>query len=209
MPDTSETRPPKSPIRRRASPARNGNGNSLAHIAQREFFESVKLRFPQFFKHVTVLDVGSQDINGSLKDLFVDSNYIGIDCREGKNVDVVGYVHRATFVDGHFDVVVSGEMLEHDEFWKDSLHRMHLLVRPGGLIALSCASPQRGEHGTVNHPDAGNIYGSTPEYYGGRSAADLRTVWSADLFTNSEAIDADGDTYFVGIKKGKDERDQG
>jgi len=41
------------------------------------------------------LDVGSFDVNGSLKDLFDD--YTGIDMREGPNVDIVANSHKLPF----------------------------------------------------------------------------------------------------------------
>lgn len=64
-----------------------------------------------------VLDVGSYDVNGTLKPLF--SNYTGMDIEKGKNVDVVAQLGQPfPFDDKSFDVVVSSSCLEHDPaFW--------------------------------------------------------------------------------------------
>ena len=62
-----------------------------------------------------VLEVGSLDINGSVRPLFENCNYTGIDLGEGRGVDVVAHVtdyHRLD--DNEFDVVISTETLEHD-----------------------------------------------------------------------------------------------
>ena len=62
-----------------------------------------------------VCDVGSRDINGSYRPLFENQFYTGIDIVPGKNVDVVVEPYRFPFPDGAFDVVVSGQTLEHVE----------------------------------------------------------------------------------------------
>ena len=59
----------------------------MAHLEQRRFFEQVKTDYPKFFQSVSVLEVGSLDINGSLRDLFQDCNYLGVDVATGKGVD--------------------------------------------------------------------------------------------------------------------------
>jgi hypothetical protein len=63
-----------------------------------------------------VLDVGSMDVNGSYRDLF--TNYTGCDISEGKNVDIICKPYSLPFWDNSFDVVISGQTLEHTEaFW--------------------------------------------------------------------------------------------
>ena len=100
----------------------------MAHKAQKDFFQEVKNKFPNSFKNVDVVDFGSKDFNGSLKEFFTDSNYVGIDISEGKNVDVVSKAHLYQ-PDNQFDVVVSGEMLEHDEYWAQLPYLRYLLLQ--------------------------------------------------------------------------------
>jgi len=67
-------------------------------------------------KNINILDVGSLDINGTYKPLFENNSwkYIGLDLIEGKNVDIVSEnLYRYPFEDESFDVVVSGNCLEH------------------------------------------------------------------------------------------------
>jgi len=57
----------------------------------------------------TVLDVGSMKIrdNETYRSLF--SSYVGMDIEAGPNVDIVGYDN----IPGKFDVVISGQCMEH------------------------------------------------------------------------------------------------
>lgn len=63
--------------------------------------------------------------------------YIGIDMRDGPEVDQVASGHYIPRPDFSFGVVVSTEMLEHDNrFWL-SLAEMHRVLQPGGTIILT------------------------------------------------------------------------
>jgi SAM-dependent methyltransferase len=174
----------------------------MSHAAQRSFFLSVKARFPQMFKGGRVLDCGALDVNGSLRELFTDCQYTGVDLRPGKNVDVVSAVHLLKLTDASFDVVVSAEMLEHDQFWRESLRRMYAILRPGGLLALSMAGEGRLEHGTAREPDEGRVWGSSPDYYRNLTVPDLHEAFSDCEFARAEAtVNAEAhDLYLWAIK---------
>lgn len=61
-----------------------------------------------------ILDVGSQDVNGSLRSVFGRWEYVGADIAVGKNVDVIiNDPYRFPFGDKEFDVVVSSSCMEH------------------------------------------------------------------------------------------------
>lgn len=61
-----------------------------------------------------VLEVGSYDVNGTVRDLFVGVHeYVGVDVVPGPGVDQVYDGFDLPFDTGSFDVVVSTEMLEH------------------------------------------------------------------------------------------------
>ena len=180
----------------------------MSHAAQREFFAALKTVLPSYFDEVRVLDCGSLDVNGSLKPLFTNSEYVGIDARPGRNVDIVTKVHEFHDLEP-FDVVVSAEMLEHDEHWKASLRRMWDCLRPDGLLAISAAGPNRAEHGTRDFPDLGEtpsdgIWGSSPDYYRNMRGIDFHEVFDVDLdfVVCSVSRTGDGsDVRFWGIKR--------
>jgi SAM-dependent methyltransferase len=87
-----------------------------------------------------VLEVGSLDVNGSVRPLFTGvASYLGVDALDGAGVDLVLDAHQLTskFEKASFDVVVSTEMLEHDsEFW-NSLAMMGEVLKPGGHLLLT------------------------------------------------------------------------
>jgi hypothetical protein len=61
----------------------------MAHSQQRDFFQGVKNKKPEAFTGVEVLEVGSLNINGTVRDFFDSTRYIGADVAEGRDVDVV------------------------------------------------------------------------------------------------------------------------
>lgn len=178
----------------------------MAHREQRAFFATVRRRFPWAFRRVRVLDCGSLDINGTLKPLFTNSRYVGVDIRPGANVDLVSRVHDVDLPDGSFDTVVSAEMLEHDEYWCRSLQRMYRLLKRGGLLVVSAAGTGRAEHGTETNPDADAIYGTSPMYYRNLTPKDLKVAFGAQLmrrfsFCRVRENGRHADLYFYGVKR--------
>lgn len=87
-----------------------------------------------------VLDVGSFDVNGSYKHLFPEPGfeYIGIDMTPGPNVDLVPKDPYSwqEIKTGNFDVVISGQALEHSEFFWLTMSEMVRVLKPGGLICI-------------------------------------------------------------------------
>jgi hypothetical protein len=118
------------------------------------FIGKVKLGHPEFFSHARVLDCGSLDINGSNWQHFVDSVYTGIDIVDGRNVDYVTCVHEFQ-PKVLCDVVISTEMLEHDECYTKSLLQMFCLLRPCGMPIITAAAFGRKEPGTTHHSPQG------------------------------------------------------
>lgn len=84
-----------------------------------------------------VLDIGSYDVNGSLRDLFTD--YTGVDMRDGPNVDIVANSHKLPFKDDTFDLVTCVETLEHDDRPFDTMKEIYRVLKKGGKVIL-CAS---------------------------------------------------------------------
>ena len=117
-----------------------------------DFVLSVKERFPCKFKDVSVVEVGSLNINGTVRALFSECNYVGVDLGAGKDVDVIGEFHTLNFSPP--DVVISVETLEHDIHWRETLEHMHATVKAGGLMIVTWATPpsQRTTIGTSGRP---------------------------------------------------------
>lgn len=98
-----------------------------------------------------VLDIGSRDTNGNPRYLFPDSEYIGIDFHEGKNVDIVmsAYDIWKNFAPHMFDSVLCLHGFEHmDKFWK-VLYSISLVIKPAGYFYFAMPTVGYPVH---NHP---------------------------------------------------------
>lgn len=108
----------------------------MSHKEQKIFCKSVKKQFPHFFKRKTVIDVGSLDINGNNQYLFRRCRYMGIDIVAGKNVHTVCAAHQFFLEYSYWDVIISTEMLEHDQYYRESLSAMYRGLKDGGCFLL-------------------------------------------------------------------------
>lgn len=95
---------------------------------------------------IKVLDVGSLDVNGSLRPIFENCHYTGLDMCPGKNVDVVANAHQLPFGNDFFDVVLSSSNFEHDEMFWLTFREMCRVVKPGGLVYI-CVPSSGDYHG--------------------------------------------------------------
>jgi SAM-dependent methyltransferase len=179
----------------------------MAHVEQAEFFSEVRKHYPSAFREAKVLEVGSLDINGSVRELFSDCSYVGVDLQIGPGVDLACQGQLVEYPSGHFDTVISAECLEHNPFWRETLANMLRMTRPGGLLLVSCATTGRREHGTTRTNPAASPFTTAAQwdYYRNLKAADLeRSVhlpgWLADWgsWVNFVAHDL----YFVGLRHG-------
>lgn len=182
----------------------------MAHKSQMSFFERVKHRFPHHFQYVSVLDMGSMDINGNNRYLFKDFNYTGIDLIQGPNVDIVCKAHEYDSP-VKYDVVISSECFEHDKHYEQSILNAVRLTKSGGLFLFTCASTGRKEHGTPRttgwaSPGSASLFDN---YYKNLTVKDIVNFLDCDtLFENylfeytlNGPDPGEGDLYFYGIKK--------
>lgn len=92
---------------------------------------------------VVVLDVGGADINGGYRDVFTDPRYqyLTADLAAGTGVDIVlEDPYRLPLQDGSVDIVLSGQMLEHCEFFWLTFAEMMRVLKPGGFLFLIAPS---------------------------------------------------------------------
>lgn len=92
-----------------------------------------------------IIELGSQDVNGSLRDYIVSLNpreYIGIDNALGKGVDIVCDVMDAIDKFGirSFDIVICTEMLEHVFDWRKVISIIKGLCIEGGIMVVTTRS---------------------------------------------------------------------
>lgn len=101
-----------------------------------------------------VLEVGSYDVNGSVRPIFSRYAYTGVDRREGPGVDQVAEASHLPFLAAQFDVVVSTEMLEHDTRpWRSVAEMARVLRKRGTLILTARGYDDRGCYEIHDHRD--------------------------------------------------------
>jgi SAM-dependent methyltransferase len=180
------------------------------HIQARDFTIFVKKILYEYFINKKVLDVGSGDINGNNCFLFENCEYNGNDVIEAPNVTIVSKTKDLPFIHNTFDTIISTECFEHDPEYKESFIKIYSMLKPDGLFCFTCASTDRGEHGTrrsdpkASYGTIGNLEDMS-DYYKNLTEIDLNevlplnnlfSVW--DTYYNAESKDL----YFIGIKKG-------
>lgn len=91
---------------------------------------------------VSVVDVGAQDVNGSLREVCTAcARYIGVDFEEAKGVDVVlNDPYSLPFDNESVDVVVGSSCFEHSEMFWLLFAEILRVLRPGGLFYLNAPS---------------------------------------------------------------------
>ena len=170
----------------------------MSHQQQLDFVQSVKDQLPEYFKGTKVLEVGSLNINGSVRQFFEPDQYIGCDLGEGAGVDIVCRGHELPYPNESFDVVISCECFEHDRHWDKTFQKMVDLVRKGGLVIFSCATIGRPEHGTTRTSPADAPF--TNDYYRNLREEDFNQFKSSfDSYKFSQCL-RPRDLYFWGLK---------
>ena len=126
------------------------------------YIKELKEKYPNAFNTSKVLEAGSLDINGSVRELFVCKEYMGVDWIDGKGVDVISIFHEFNSCSkGYFQTVISTEMLEHDPYWIKSIKKMLDLLAFGGFLIITYAGPTRKSHRLAWSPEK-NYYKSPP-----------------------------------------------
>ncbi|MBU1230291.1 MAG: class I SAM-dependent methyltransferase [Proteobacteria bacterium] len=110
---------------------------------------------------VAIVDVGSRDINGSLREACPpEATYTGVDLVSGKGVDIVAedpYV--LPFPDASQDIVVSTSCFEHDEMFWLTFNEIMRILKPAGLFYLNAPASDAVHRYPVDcwrfYPDSG------------------------------------------------------
>jgi SAM-dependent methyltransferase len=179
----------------------------MSHQEQQAFFAALVRCNEALISGSRVLEVGSYDVNGTIRRFFAAAHdYVGVDLEEGPGVDVVAYGHEVEGSDGSFDVTISGECFEHDPYWRKTFENMVRLTRPGGLVAFTCASSGRPEHGTQRTlvSDSPGTQSEGLDYYQNLTAAAFDDLPLAEWFTswNFWYMPTTFDLYFAGVRSG-------
>jgi SAM-dependent methyltransferase len=154
------------------------------------------------------IEIGSYDVNGNTRAKFDPSvNWVGVDLVEGPGVDIVNFGHLVDFPNESFDLSISCECFEHDEFWVETFTNMVRMTKQGGVVIFTCASIGRPEHGTKRSQSqlSPGTQAQGLDYYKNLSERDFRQTINFEQVFSKYAFYYNPitfDLYFVGQKKG-------
>lgn len=105
-----------------------------------------------------VLEIGSMDVNGSVRPIFKTDDYLGTDMQPGPGVDKVINAHALVLgikgMEESFDVIVCCEMLEHDDQPWLTLSNAYECAKDGGFLILTARGfDERGCWPLHGYPD--------------------------------------------------------
>lgn len=173
----------------------------MAHTEQKEFIWGLRNKFPQFFNNKRVLEIGSLNLNGTIRDYFSDCKFVGVDLSFGDSVDVICEGQNYNAPDESYDVVCSTECFEHNLHWFETFKNMIRICKSDGLVFFTCATDGREEHGTFDNGPADSPF--TNEYYKNLNEKDFTSKINFDEYFSEYKFEVNNDAhdlYFYGIK---------
>ncbi len=177
----------------------------MAHYQQLKFVEILGSNFPKYFSNKKILEIGSWNVSGSVRQFFKDCDYTGVDVSAGPGVDIVCYGQDLSLPDKNFDVVISCECFEHNPAWIATFNNMYRMLNDDGIFILTCATYGRREHGTPRRAMQSSLTSSDAggEYYLNLSDKDISSaVPISKLFSHHRFFynPFSRDLYFLGFK---------
>jgi SAM-dependent methyltransferase len=175
----------------------------MAHQEQREFFERLNSSLTTHFNEaMKILEVGSQNINGTVRHFFpAANNYLGIDLGIADSVDWVIPGELIELPDGWADITVSTECFEHCRDWNNVMLNMIRITKSRGLVIITCAGSERPTHGTIDSDEESSPF--TTSYYKNLNVDDISTKIKLGAYFDIHGFEVNSvskDTYFWGIR---------
>ena len=98
---------------------------------------------------ISVIEIGSRDVNGSIRDLFPSASWLGIDIAPGPGVDIVC---DATEWDTlrRVDLLICCETFEHAPNWREIVIQSFPWLSGGGRCIFTAAGLGRMPHSAVD-----------------------------------------------------------
>lgn len=162
----------------------------------REAYEFVQGVVREMEPPKRVIEIGSYDVNGSVRDLFPESDYTGIDVRPGRGVDMVAdgaeYLHPEPV-----EAVVCCEVLEHAPNAGEIIRNAWRLLDRHGVLIVTAAGTGRSPHGSDGGPVGGEFYRNVDQ--------PVLETWLKDAGFSRYLIEQNwqaGDIYAVAYKDG-------
>ena len=117
-------------------------------LSHSEMAANIQLYFKNIPEGGRVVDIGSQNINGTYRNLIVPRwEYTGVDLAEGRNVDhVMPSEFDLNLQESFFDAVICGQVLEHCRDPFRLMREIVKIVKPGAPVLIVAPCEGWGEH---------------------------------------------------------------
>ena len=176
----------------------------MSHHTQQEFVKRLTIAFPNYFNNIKMLEVGSLNINGTIRDYFKNCSYVGVDVDIGKDVDLICGGHLVDHPDNTYDTTGSCNCFEHNPHWVETFQNMYRMLKNNGLIFISVPSTGYPEHGTTRSApgDSPLTIGKGWEYYSNLTEEDFRNKFDIDSMFRTYKFETSStpDLFFYGFK---------
>lgn len=189
----------------------------MAHKEQNDFVYKIKNQFPNSFKNVKVLGIGTFNVVGTEDGYFDECDYQGLDLLPGDGVDIVCPAQEYNAPSNTFDTIISCECFEHNPYYKETMVNAYRMLKPGGLMLLTMATTGRPEHGTARLEELSKLkfpnWKTMPnvkkenwdnDYYKNLTQSDIMDIMDIETLFSSYKFEINKphcDLYFWGIKK--------
>lgn len=147
-------------------------------------------------KPITVIEIGSRNINGTSRIWFPNARWTGLDILEGEMVDIVIDAEHYE-PDELVDMVICCEVYEHAPRWKKILKASSQWLKPVGKMLITCAGPDRVPHSAID----GEHRLLDGEHYANISRSEIEEeMTKSGLISIKTSGNRQIDTYAVGFK---------
>ena len=116
-----------------------------------------------------VVEVGSGDMNGTVRQLFPASDYVGVDLRIGAGMEILGDARALPLQSDSCDLVLCLSVLEHVRCWRRIVLEIGRVLRLKGVAIITAAAT-----GYPEHAGGTDYYGAIPPW---RLAALFQLHW--------------------------------
>ena len=111
---------------------------------RKQVYEIVKIVAESLQKKIKVLEIGSLIVEGqehlSVRKLFPEAEYIGIDMQKGNGVDVVeDCINYCYFNENEYDLILCLDMLEHAKEPFEVIESAKQCLKPNGVLLVTSA----------------------------------------------------------------------
>jgi SAM-dependent methyltransferase len=177
----------------------------MAHKSQLDFVERLSKEHTEYFNNIKMLEIGSLDINGTMRKFFTSCEYVGVDLAEGKDVDLICEGQLVDHSDNTYDTTGSCNCFEHNPYWIETFRNMYRMTRRNGLLFIVVPTTGYPEHGTSKRAshDSPLTIAKGWEYYKNLTEQDFRDNFDIDNMFHTYKFETNStpELFFYGFKR--------